>query len=177
MYKRQVDSWKVFEAAYANACEVAGDENAVQATVDAAVASLKAAFAGLEKAEDPQPSKVDKSKLEKFYKECLAYYKEAKHSKANWKQYQEVMAEVKAVLGNADATQKEVDSALAKLIEITAKMNAELKNSSDAPKNPTTGQNNVVKTGDTSTPIVWVVTGLAAILAAVLVLIKRRRRA
>lgn len=179
------DSWNAFDAAYTKALEVSTDEAAIQFEVDAAVTALKGAYAGLEAvtAPDPdpepkpEPTKVDRSKLDKFYNECLAYYKEAKHSEANWKKYQEALAEAKAVLNDADATQEEIDSALSKLVEITAKMNAELKNPSNAPKNPTTGQSNVVKTGDTSSPIAWLIIGLGAIIAAVLVLIKRKRRA
>lgn len=173
------DSWKVFEAAYDRALEVAADEDAVQADVDAAAAALTSAYAGLEEVTtpEPEPSKADTSKLDKFYNECLAYYKEANHSKANWKKYQEALKAAKAVLDNEDATQEEVDNALAKLLEITAKMNAELKNSSDAPKNPSTNKPNAVKTGDTAMPIAWAMIGFIAMLAAVLVFLKRRRRA
>ena len=46
------DSWKVYKAAYEKAMAVLADENASQADVDAAVAALKAAYAGLVKADD-----------------------------------------------------------------------------------------------------------------------------
>lgn len=169
------ESWKTFADALENAKAVAAKENASQGEINQAVARLTAAHAGLVKATD-ETTKADKSKLQKFYDECVAYYKEANHSKANWKAYQEALATAKAVLADGNATQKEVDSALEKLIDITAKMNAELKDSSKAPKNPLTGKDNVVKTGDTTSPIAWTVAGLAAVLAVVAAFFARKRK-
>ncbi|MGO5442000.1 endo-alpha-N-acetylgalactosaminidase family protein [Faecalimonas sp. LCP19S3_D12] len=169
------ESWKTFADALENAKAVAAKENASQGEINQAVARLTAAHAGLVKVTD-ETTKADKSKLQKFYDECVAYYKEANHSKANWKAYQEALATAKAVLADGNATQKEVDSALEKLIDITAKMNAELKDSSKAPKNPLTGKDNVVKTGDTTSPIAWTVAGLAAVLAVVAAFFARKRK-
>lgn len=169
------ESWKTFADALENAKAVAAKENASQGEINQAVARLTAAHAGLVKATD-ETTKADKSKLQKFYDECVAYYKEANHSKANWKAYQEALATAKAVLADGNATQKEVDSALEKLIDITAKMNAELKDSSKAQKNPLTGKDNVVKTGDTTSPIAWTVAGLAAVLAVVAAFFARKRK-
>ena len=169
------ESWKTFADALENAKAVAAKENASQGEINQAVARLTAAHAGLVKATD-EATKADKSKLQKFYDECVAYYKEANHSKANWKAYQEALATAKEVLADGNATQKEVDSALEKLIDITAKMNAELKDSSKAPKNPLTGKDNVVKTGDTTSPIAWAVAGLAAVLAVVAAFFVRKRK-
>ena len=76
--------------------------------------------------EKPVEPSADKSKLEKFYKDCLAYYKETNHSKENWQKYQTVLADVKAVLENENATQDEVDNALKVLVEITGILNKEL---------------------------------------------------
>ena len=169
------ESWKTFADALENAKAVAAKENASQGEINQAAARLTAAHAGLVKATD-ETTKADKSKLQKFYDECVAYYKEANHSKANWKAYQEALATAKAVLADGNATQKEVDSALEKLIDITAKMNAELKDSSKAPKNPLTGKDNVVKTGDATSPIAWTVAGLAAVLAVVAAFFARKRK-
>ncbi len=168
-------SWKTFADALENAKAVAAKPNASQGEINQAVARLTAAHAGLTKAFD-ETKKADKSKLQKFYDDCVAYYKEANHSKENWKAYQEALAEAKAVLANGNATQKEVDDALNKLIKITAKMNAELKDSSAAPKNPLTGKNNVIKTGDTTSPIAWAIAGLAAVLAIVAAFFVRKRK-
>ena len=169
------ESWKVFANALENAKAVSAKENASQAEIDQAIAALTSARAGLVKATD-QTTQADKSKLQKFYDECVGFYKEANHSKENWKAYQEALVAAKAVLNDKDATQKEVDNALSKLISITAKMNAELKDVSNAPKNPVTGKDNVIKTGDTTSPIGWGAAGMAAVLAVVAAFLARRKK-
>lgn len=169
------ESWKVFANALENAKAVSAKENASQAEIDQAIAALTSARAGLVKATD-QTTQADKSKLQKFYDECVGFYKEANHSKENWKAYQEALVAAKAVLNDKDATQEEVDNALSKLISITAKMNAELKDVSNAPKNPVTGKDNVIKTGDTTSPIGWGAAGMAAVLAVVAAFLARRKK-
>ena len=169
------ESWKVFANALENAKAVSAKENASQAEIDQAIAALTSARAGLVKATD-QTTQADKSKLQKFYDECVGFYKEANHSKENWKAYQEALVAAKAVLNDKDATQEEVDNALSKLISITAKMNAELKDVSNAPKNPVTGKDNVIKTGDTTSPIGWGAAGMAAVLAVVAAFLARRNK-
>ncbi|MBS6519833.1 MAG: FIVAR domain-containing protein [Clostridiales bacterium] len=169
------ESWKAFANALENAKAVSAKENASQAEIDQAIAALTSARAGLVKATD-QTTQADKSKLQKFYDECVGFYKEANHSKENWKAYQEALATAKAVLNDKDATQEEVDNALDKLISITVKMNAELKDVSNAPKNPVTGKDNVIKTGDTTSPIGWGVAGMAAVLAVVAAFFARRKK-
>ena len=169
------ESWKVFANALENAKAVSAKENASQAEIDQAIAALTSAHAGLVKATD-QTTQADKSKLQKFYDECVGFYKEANHSKENWKAYQEALVAAKAVLNDKDATQEEVDNALSKLISITAKMNAELKDVSNAPKNPVTGKDNVIKTGDTTSPIGWGAAGMAAVLAVVAAFLARRKK-
>ena len=137
--------------------------------------------------DNPEPS-VDKSKLEQFYKECLAYYKETNHSKENWHKYQKALADVKAVLDDTDATQADVDNVLKSLIDITTILNKELK---DAGKDSTTpptpensgnggnngsnnGGNNSVTTGDATT---WTMTTVVMFLAVgVLVVVMKRKR-
>ena len=169
------ESWLDFENALENAKAVSAKENASQAEIDQAIAALTSARAGLVKATD-QTTQADKSKLQKFYDECVGFYKEANHSKENWKAYQEALVAAKAVLNDKDATQEEVDNALSKLISITAKMNAELKDVSNAPKNPVTGKDNVIKTGDTTSPIGWGAAGMAAVLAVVAAFLARRKK-
>lgn len=118
---------------------------------------------------------VDKSKLEKFYNECLAYYKEANHSEANWKAYQTALTEVKAVLDNPKATEKDVQKALNGLVDITKKMNKELENPTDVPKEPkpdSNGGKDTVKTGDATPIMMWTV----LLAASGMVLVMRRKR-
>lgn len=152
--------------------------NATQAEVNKAVSGLKAAYAGLQKV-----SVADKSVLKDFYEDCLKFYKQSDYSVENWKEYQTVLKEVKAVLDNPNATQADVDRALKKLINITAKLNAELDDPSTAPKNPITDKDNVmdkddkedVKTGYIEKPVVWGIAGMSSILVAMFVAMKKKR--
>ena len=52
-----------------------------QDEIDEATSELNAAINALKEVEKPVEPSADKSKLEKFYKDCLAYYKETNHSK------------------------------------------------------------------------------------------------
>lgn len=110
-----------------------------QSAIDNALSKLKVAQDNLLKVEKPQVDKVDKTKLEKFYKECLAYYKEENHSKENWGKYQEALKAVEKVIKDNNATQKDVDKALNALVDITKLMNKELGNPSTTPELPATG--------------------------------------
>ena len=58
------------------------------------------------------PEEVDKSALEKYYNECLAYYKEADYTADSWKGYQAAMANAKAVLEDEDATEQDVKGSI-----------------------------------------------------------------
>ena len=145
-----------------------------QKEINDMVKALKDAKGDLKLIEKPEPSKVDKSKLEKFYKECLAYYKEADYSKENWKKYQKALADAKAVLEDEDATQEEVNKALKALIEITQLMNKENAGSSN-PSNPPKAPE-VPKTGDTAP---WLPLTMLLILAGgtARIVVRRRKRA
>lgn len=172
------ETWAPFEKAYQYAKEMYEKTNATQAEVNKAVSGLKAAYAGLQKV-----SVADKSVLKDFYEDCLKFYKQSDYSVENWKEYQTVLKEVKAVLDNPNATQADVDRALKKLINITAKLNAELDDPSTAPKNPITDKDNVmdkddkedVKTGYIEKPVVWGIAGMSSILVAMFVAMKKKR--
>ena len=130
--------------AFINALKAAKDaynNAATQAEVDKALSALKTAKGNLVEVaiEVPEVSKVDKSKLEKFYKEIVQYYKEANHSKENWVKYQDLLKIADKVINDKDATQEEVDNALNALVNITKLMNEELGNPSTVPELPETG--------------------------------------
>lgn len=115
--------------------------------------------------------KVDKTRLEELYKKCIDSYKEANHSKATWKAYQEALAKADAILKKEGATQTEVDAAYYQLEEITRKLNEELK---DNPKdNPTDNKKEPVRTGDASSAAGWMI----LLTAAGAVLLIRRKYA
>ena len=59
--------------------------------------TLIAKFEGGEKPVDPE-NPVDKSALEKYYNECVAYYKENDYTVDSWKVYEAALANAKAVL-------------------------------------------------------------------------------
>ncbi|GAA0083683.1 endo-alpha-N-acetylgalactosaminidase family protein [Clostridium sp. CTA-7] len=112
-----------------------------QSEVDKALSKLKIAKGNLidVETETPEASKVDKSKLEEFYKECLNYYIEENHSKENWEKYQEALKTAEKVIKDDNVTQKDVDKALNALVNITKLMNKELGNPSTVPELPKTG--------------------------------------
>ena len=166
-------TWKVLADKLEKAKEVFANEEATNYDVRLAAENLKTAIENLVKTDGQQPVKVDKSKLQKFYDECVAYYKEKNHSEENWKAYQAALANAKAVLDDKDATQEEVDDALTKLISITEKMNEELKDQSGK---PTPDEKDPVKTGDVTSPIGWSATGIFAILALVAAFFERKKR-
>ena len=141
------------------AAKDAYDKASTQIEIDNALSALKTAKGNLVEVEteEPEASKVDKSKLEKFYKEILEYYKETNHSKENWKKYQDALKIADKVINDKDATQEEVDNALNSLINITKLMNEELGNPSDVPELPETGSR------VSSTIIVVLAIGIVAI--------------
>ncbi len=133
------------------------------------------------KLEKPKESVVDKSKLDKFYKEVLEYYKEENHSKENWKKYQEALVVANEVLNDKNATQKDVDKALKELANITKKMNKELEKPTTSPESPKTEDESstkapeLPKTGDESGTTVLVL-GLVISIVGIGVLIYNRKK-
>lgn len=179
------ESWEALQDKIADAESLAAMENADANDVEIMKRELSKAMVSLvleQKAEpDPEPEEVSKKELEKFYNECLAFYKEKNHSKENWKTYQDALAAVKEVLDNDKATQEDVERALEQLVKITAKMNKELKDDPQTPSNPSeTGgnqkpdKNNPVKTGDEAPIFFMAVLVFAA--GAILVIFGKRAR-
>lgn len=183
------ESWKALQEKIADAESLAAMENADANDVETMKRELSKAMVSLvleQKAEpDPEPEKVSKKELEKFYNECLAFYKEKNHSKENWKAYQDALAAVKAVLDNDKAIQEDVDKALGQLVKITEKMNKELKDDSGTPQKPSnpsgTGgnqkpdKNSPVKTGD-GAPILFMAFMVFAAGAVLVIYGKRARK-
>lgn len=170
------ESWKRFADLVEEANKVLENPNASQGQVDQVVQALKAAVSNLVENEEPEET-VDISKLETFYNECIAYYKEEKYSKENWKQYEQALKQAKSVLEDASATQKDVDQALSSLVQAAARLNEETHSASTAPKDPSTGQENTIHTSLATSPIVWITSSIATLAAiAGLILVKVRRK-
>lgn len=167
------ETWSNLEDKLANAEAVLADKEATNYDVRLAKVNLEDAIKALVRAEGT--SEVDKSALDKFYRECLAYYNKANHSEDNWKEYQDALAAAKAVLDAPDATQEEVDQALKGLVAITQVLNKELENSSKVSETDKKGKENIA-TGDQSTVVAWILVALGAVFVSVMSLIKRRKQ-
>lgn len=170
------ESWNAFTNIFKQANKILEDPKSSQGQVDQIVQALKAAVLNLVENEDTKDA-VDISKLESFYDECVAYYKEENYTKENWKQYNQALQRAKTILEDPSATQKDVDDALDALIHAAAKLNAEKDTASIAPKNPSTGKENTIHTGLLISPVIWIASSITAIVAiATLVLIKIRKK-
>ena len=126
------------------------------------------------------PDKVDKSALEKYYNECLEYYKEANYTADSWKVYQAAMDQAKAVLDNEKATEKDVKDAVLAIKDATEQLK-KVSNSTQ-PENPdkdntdNKGANKKPVTGDNVNAAVWSIVGITAIFAVAVAVLRKRRR-
>ena len=127
------------------------------------------------------PDKVDKSALEKYYNECLEYYKEANYTADSWKVYQAAMDQAKAVLDNEKATEKDVKDAVLAIKDATEQLKRV--SNSTQPENPdkdntdNKGANKKPVTGDNVNAAVWSIVGITAIFAVAVAVLRKRRRA
>ncbi len=127
------------------------------------------------------PDKVDKSALEKYYNECLEYYKGANYTADSWKVYQAAMDQAKAVLDNEKATEKDVKDAVLAIKDATEQLK-KVSNSTQ-PENPdkdntdNKGDNKKPVTGDNVNAAVWSIAGITAIFAVAVAVLRKRRRA
>lgn len=177
------DSYNAFKAALKAAEEVLANANATDAQLQSALDNLNAGINGLKEESvkpNPNPDPDEngdrdelRAKLQKFYNECLAYYKEGNYSKDNWKVYEDAMAQAKAALDNENATEKELKDALSDLINATKRLNDEGKAEGQNPPTPPTN----IKTGDQAPITMIVVLMVVAVVAIVgIVVYKRKKR-
>lgn len=123
---------------------------------------------------NPDDGKSVRESLQKYYDECKKYYKEANHSRENWSLYMTVMKEVEDVLKNKDSSKADMEKALKALMNITEKMNKELKGGEGQkpPEKPS-----AVQTGDNTS---FVLAGMILLLSlstiTVLIVIKKRKK-
>ena len=120
--KFTAESWKAFETALAHAKAVIASDSATQQDVDAALGALTSARDGLtEKGEvkpdpKPEPGTVDKAALDKAVKKVEAEKLDgSKYTAESWKAFETALAHAKAVIGNANSTQFDIDNALSML--------------------------------------------------------------
>ena len=125
--KYTAESWKAFETALAHAKAVIASDSATQQDVDAALGVLTSARDGLtEKGEvkpdpKPEPGTVDKAALDKAVKKVEAEKLDgSKYTAESWKAFETALAHAKAVIGNANSTQFDIDNALSMLNDARA---------------------------------------------------------
>lgn len=118
--KYTADSWKTFADAMAHAKAVIADDSATQQDVDNALKALTDAYAGLTE-KTPEPAPVNKSELDKKIKAIEAEKLDgSKFTAESWKAFETALAHAKAVIGNANSTQFDIDNALSMLNDARA---------------------------------------------------------
>lgn len=140
--------------------------------------TLIAKFEGGEKPVDPE-NPVDKSALEKYYNECVAYYKENDYTVDSWKVYEAALANAKAVLDDKDATVEEIKEATEKLDK--AAKDLVKKEENKKPETPSAdGSDESGKkpvTGDSAaTPMMMVLAAAASVIAGKEILKRKREK-
>lgn len=118
--KYTADSWKTFADAMAHAKAIIADDSATQQDVDNALKALTDAYAGLTE-KTPEPAPVNKSELDKKIKAIEAEKLDgSKYTAESWKAFETALAHAKAVIGNANSTQFDIDNALSMLNDARA---------------------------------------------------------
>ncbi|WRS27189.1 family 43 glycosylhydrolase [Oscillospiraceae bacterium MB08-C2-2] len=105
------DSWAAFQAAMTSAAQVLADNTATQNAVDAAVSKLQTAIDGL--ALEPG-TPADKSALEALVRDASSL-KESNYTAETWKVFKAALDDANVVMEKKDATQADVDAAIAAL--------------------------------------------------------------
>lgn len=176
------ESYNAFKGTLKAAEEALANANATDAQLQTALDNLNAGINGLKEESvkpNPNPDPDEngnrdelRAKLQKFYDECLAYYKEGNYSKDNWKVYEDAMAQAKAVLDNENATEKELKDALSDLIDATKRLNDEGKVDGQNPPTPPTS----IETGDQAPITMIVVLMVVAVVAIIGIVVYKRKK-
>lgn len=113
---------------------------------------------------------VDKSKLQKYYDECIGYYKQSDYTADSWKAYEVALKDAKAILDKDGVTQEEIDTAINKLADAAKKLvkKTDSGNASDQ-------SGNTPVTGDYSTPMVLILAVTVSVIAVIYQMKKKIR--
>ena len=103
------ESWKSFTTALEAAKAVLDNKAATEEQVAAATTALEKAVKGLTEKE-PEPVPVDKSELQKLY-DANSGKEQGNYTDESWKVFETALESAKAVLDNANATEKMVQAA------------------------------------------------------------------
>ena len=164
-------SWSAYADALAKAKEVLADDSATQDAVSDAATALNDAFAGLELAGGGEAS-VDKSGLEGLIaKHDGLALDSSKYTAKSWGAYADALSAAKEVMAREDATQSEVDAAIAALNRAYAGLEKADAGNQGGGQTGKPGQaggkrdGKLVKTGDGSL-IAAIATGVSGLFAA-----------
>ena len=104
------------------------------------------------------PMNTDKSKLQKYYDECIGYYKQSAYTADSWKAYEVALKDAKAILDKDGVTQEEIDTAINKLADAAKKLvkKTDSGNASDQ-------SGNTPVTGDPASAMLWLATAASAV--------------
>lgn len=104
------------------------------------------------------PMNTDKSKLQKYYDECIGYYKQSDYTADSWKAYEVALKDAKAILDKDGVTQEEIDTAINKLADAAKKLvkKTDSGNASDQSENTPV-------TGDPASAMLWLATAASAV--------------
>lgn len=104
------------------------------------------------------PMNTDKSKLQKYYDECIGYYKQSAYTADSWKAYEVALKDAKAILDKDGVTQEEIDTAINKLADAAKKLvkKTDSGNASDQSENTPV-------TGDPASAMLWLATAASAV--------------
>lgn len=104
------------------------------------------------------PMNTDKSKLQKYYDECIGYYKQSDYTADSWKAYEVALKDAKAILDKDGVTQEEIDTAINKLADAAKKLvkKTDSGNASDQ-------SGNTPVTGDPASAMLWLATAASAV--------------
>ena len=105
------ESWKTFTDALAAAKTTAGKTDVTVEEIDSAMDQLRAAYDGLE----VPAGSVDTGKLSALIEKCSEVTEQGNYTDESWTAFQEALKKAKDVLAKTDATQEEIDQALAEL--------------------------------------------------------------
>ena len=109
------ESWSAFERVLNQAKAVLEDQQVKQDAVDTMLTQLNEAYGKLEKAETPDPQpEVDKAALQAKVDE-YGKLNAKDYTEGSWSGFSKALEDAKAVLQNENATQDDVDKALAAL--------------------------------------------------------------
>ena len=110
------ESWAVLQTKIEAAEAVVNNADATNYDVQLALANLVDAISGLEAAETPEPTPADKDKLTEVVNNC-AGLEEKNFTADSWKVYKAAYEKAMAVLADENASQADVDAAVAALEE------------------------------------------------------------